>query len=84
MISFHEIVLLMSEDDTVNTMVRYFEQAAVHLDPVTRMGRLSRATLRAIPKIQARVMQVQPQALLCSNDDNRWMTVRRSIQAQYH
>jgi aminoglycoside 3-N-acetyltransferase len=62
-----------------------FEQAAVHLQAITQTAKLGRATLRAIPlkamiQILTRLIQDQPEALLCSKDDDRCATVRRSIK----
>jgi len=64
-----------------------FEQAAVHLEKITQTARLGGATLRAVPlqdmsRILLSLIQEQPLALLCSKDDERCATVRRSIQAQ--
>jgi len=64
-----------------------FEQAALHLDPVTLTARLGKATLRCISlramvQVLTRLIEEQPQALLCSKDDQRCASVRQSIQAQ--
>jgi aminoglycoside 3-N-acetyltransferase len=66
-----------------------FEQAAVHLAGITRMARLGGATVRAVPlrdmtEILLDLIREQPEALLCSKEDERCATVRRSIQAQTH
>lgn len=66
-----------------------FEQAAVHLEPITRTARLGNATLRAVPlkgmsHILVNLIQEQPQALLCSKDDARCATIRQLLQTQYN
>jgi len=66
-----------------------FEQAAVHLDLITRQAKLGSATLRAMPlremaPILVSLLQDQPQALLCGKDDERCTAVRYSLHTQYH
>ncbi|MBE0698983.1 MAG: AAC(3) family N-acetyltransferase [Anaerolineaceae bacterium] len=64
-----------------------FEQAAPHLEAITRTTRLGNAILRAISlspliSILSTLIEEQPLALLCGRGDERCETVRRSVEMQ--
>lgn len=65
-----------------------FEQAAVHLESITRTARLGNATVRAIPLARmietlTELIQRQPLALLCGKNDERCEAVRRSVASDH-
>lgn len=61
-----------------------FEQAAPHIQAITRTAKLGDATVRAIPLIPmirtlTELIKKQPQALLCHKADERCEAVRHSL-----